>query len=360
MRTIQVEEFIKNREQYQPIDVRSPAEYRQAHIPGAINVPLFSDGERAIIGTVYRHEGVDAAKILGIKMVAPRLPDMVEKMLAAAAGKRILLYCWRGGMRSCSIAAFLEALKYPVFQLNGGYKAFRQFIFRYHQNKRISVPVFVLNGLTGVGKTRVLQILQSRGYGALDLEGMANHRGSVFGAVGLGEPRTQKDFDALLAYALMDYEDAPYLIVEGEGKRIGKVSLPDYLYTAMLQGSHILLEADLPVRVERIVNEYYGRQDTKEELVAAVGMLQRRLGKAKVEELRAKILQDRYHEAVLELCRDYYDQLYGDSRKNREEYLAVINANNLEQAAEEIIKAIEAYLAKNKALLGSGEAPPCM
>jgi len=360
LKTVQIEEFMQNRNQYQPVDVRSPGEYRQAHIPGAINVPLFTDEERAIIGITYKNEGIAKAKLLGLKLVAPRLPEMVEQILAAAGKKKILVYCWRGGMRSYSMCALMDALRYPVFQLNGGYKAFRRFIFRFHQEKQITVPVFVLNGLTGVGKTAILQILQSRGHGVLDLEGMANHRGSVFGSVGLGAARSQKDFEALLAYALLDYEDAPYLIIEGEGRRIGHVRLPDYLYTAMLQGAHILVEADLSVRVERIVNEYHGHKDTKEELMAAVSMLQKKLGKAKIQELTEKIRQDRYHEVVLQLCRDYYDQYYGDSKKRREEYLAVIDANNLQEAADDIILTIEKYLAEKTNLASAGEAPKCM
>lgn len=345
MKILQVEEFIENRVRYQPIDVRSPGEYRQAHIPGAVNVPLFTDEERAVIGNTYKKEGIEQAKLLGLKLVAPHLPEMVDKILAAAGEKKILIYCWRGGMRSFSMCALMNALKYPVYQLSGGYKAFRRFIFRFHQEKQISVPVFVLNGLTGVGKTRILRHLQAGGAYVLDLEGMANNRGSVFGSVGLGATRSQKDFDALLAYALLDYEHAPYLLVEGEGRRIGQVRLPDYLYTAMLKGTHILLKADLAVRVERIVNEYHGSKETKDELIASLSMLQRKLGKAKVQELIGKIRQGCYHEVVWLLCRDYYDQHYDDSKGKQEEYLAVINANNLQKAAEEIMRAIENFMA---------------
>ncbi|NLM46858.1 MAG: tRNA 2-selenouridine(34) synthase MnmH, partial [Firmicutes bacterium] len=281
VKDITVEEYLQKSKEFCLIDVRSPGEYTEAHIPGAVNIPLFTDEERAQVGIVYKHEGTDRAKQVGLRFVARRLPQMVGQILAAAGGKKIVIYCWRGGMRSRSVSHLLAALDYPVYQLTGGYKAFRRYINHFHATNKIEVPVFVLNGLTGVGKTRLLALLVERGYPALDLESMANHRGSAFGSVGLGAPRSQKDFDALLALALMEKKHAPCLIVEGEGKRIGPVQLPDYFFTAMEKGPHILLVADLNVRVERIVAEYRGRGDTSEELAAAVYGLQKKLGKAK-------------------------------------------------------------------------------
>ena len=128
MKILQVEEFIENRVRYQPIDVRSPGEYRQAHIPGAVNVPLFTDEERAVIGNTYKKEGIEQAKLLGLKLVAPHLLEMVDKILLQQE-KRFWIYCWRGNA-SFSMCALMNALKYPVYQLSGGYKAFRRFIFR--------------------------------------------------------------------------------------------------------------------------------------------------------------------------------------------------------------------------------------
>lgn len=341
MQTVTVEQFISNRMKYRPIDVRSPAEYDRAHIPCAVNVPLLTDEERTIIGDIYRRQGAEKAKMAGLETVACRLPQMVEKILAASGEREPLIYCWRGGLRSHSMCSVFSALKYSASQLSGGYRAFRRFIYGFHKQAVLKMPVYVLNGLTGVGKTRLLRILQRRGYPALDLEGMANNRGSVFGAAGLGKPRSQKDFEALLAMALLANKNAPYLVVEGEGRRIGHVLLPDYLFRAMSEGRHILLVADLAVRVERIVEEYGRQAEGGEELAEAVMALQKRLGTAKCRELAAKIRQGAYHEAALELCCSYYDKYYQDSRGGKENYLAVISANDLEECADNVIAVIK-------------------
>src|SRR5690554_4672363 len=124
LKVLHVEEFLENRNHYQLIDVRSPGEFQEAHIPGAVNVPLFTNEQRAQVGITYKQEGTDQAKRVGLQLIAPRLPDIVDDVLAAAGDREIVIYCWRGGMRSHSMCALLNALKYPVYQLVGGYKAF--------------------------------------------------------------------------------------------------------------------------------------------------------------------------------------------------------------------------------------------
>ena len=346
---LSVENYLENREKYFLVDVRSPGEFTQSCIPGAINVPLFTDEERAIVGTTYWKEGTDQAKLVGLSLVSPRLPHMIEKILHGAAGREIVVYCWRGGMRSRSVFAVMEALGYPIWQLVGGYKAFRRQVVKFLSDVEIKVPVFVLNGLTGVGKTLVIKKLQAMDAPALDLEGMANHRGSAFGAVGLGGARSQKDFEAYLFLALWDHRGAPFMIVEGEGKRIGPVILPDFFYTAMAQGYHILLEADLDVRVERIVEEYHGRMDNTEALAVAAWSLENKLGKVKCEALAASIRQGDYKFAAKMLCTEYYDLYYRDSRQAKGHYLASINVNNLDRGAREILAIANSKVAEEVA-----------
>lgn len=341
---LSVERFLENRERYFVVDVRSPGEYVKAHIPGAQNIPLFTDEERALVGTAYWKEGTDRAKLVGLSIVSPRLPRMVETILEAAAGREVVLYCWRGGMRSRSVISIMEALGFPAWQLIGGYKAFRRQVVKYFHNTRLNIPVFVLNGLTGVGKTRMIQTLLGMGAPALDLEGIANHRGSAFGAVGLGEPRSQKDFDALLFLALSDLKDAPYLIVEGEGKRIGPVIVPDFLYEAMRQGPHILLETSLAIRVRRILQEYYGQLDNTEALVQAVLSLQKKMGREACEALAAQIRQGDLEAAARTLCTDYYDLYYRDSKQKKSHYLAVVDVADLQWGAGQIICIAERFL----------------
>ncbi|MCR3922747.1 MAG: tRNA 2-selenouridine(34) synthase MnmH [Firmicutes bacterium] len=345
---LSVDQLITNRARYYVVDVRSPSEYAQAHIPGAVNVPLLDNEERVQVGTTYWEEGTDRAKEVGLSLVAPRLPQMIEKILQAAESKEVVIYCWRGGTRSRSVCSVMEALNYPVWQLAGGYKGFRRYIHNYLDEKKLDVPIFVLNGLTGVGKTRVIHILQAQGAPALDLEGLANHRGSAFGAVGLGEAHSQKDFEALLALALMQYEHAPYLIVEGEGKRIGPVILPTFLFEAMGNGPHILLEATLALRGQRIVEEYQGREDNIEELVAALQSLRKRLGKEKSEELVALIRQGDLQTVAEALCVLHYDLFYRDSQKNKDAYIAVVNLDKLAEGANAVLAVIENYLAREE------------
>ncbi len=340
-----VEEWLVNRERYYLVDVRSPAEFKAASIPGAVNIPLFSDEERAAVGTVYRQEGPQAAKMVGLALVSPKLPRLVEKTLSGAGHREILLYCWRGGMRSNSLAAVLEALACPVRRLTGGYKAFRRLVVRGLTGYSLNVPVFVLNGLTGVGKTMVIRTLAERGVPALDLEEMAGHRGSVFGGFGLGPPHTQKDFEALLFLELWKHRAARYLVVEGEGRRIGPVVLPDFLFAAMLGGPRILLEASLEVRVERILTEY--RSTTAEqvkELTTAVSSLRNRLGEEKCAGLLEIIGAGRYAEAARELCTGYYDLLYKDSRAAPGQYLAAVNIDDPDRGVQRLLAVIEEYM----------------
>lgn len=306
-----------------------------------------------MLGASYWQEGNEQAKLMGLSLAAPRLPQLVEKILACAAGREIVLYCWRGGMRSLSLLSVMEAMGYPVWQLQGGYKAFRRQVVSYINNTKIQVPVFVLNGLTGVGKTLLLRELTSRGAPVLNLEEMANHRGSAFGAVGLGGSRSQKDFEALIFLALRDLQGALYLLVEGEGKKIGPVVLPDFLYQAMQQGPQLLLEAALDQRVERILKEYAGMTANRQALTTAILALQKKLGREKCELLVAQINQGDYSFVARTLCTDYYDLYYRDSRREKDNYLAVINLNDLDSATQAVLACCQASV---KEKMGSNEA----
>jgi tRNA 2-selenouridine synthase len=341
---LSVDDYLLERDRYCLVDVRSPGEYGDAHIPGGVNIPLFNDEERALVGTTYWKEGTDRAKLVGLSLVAPRLPQMLEQILAIAAGREILLYCWRGGMRSRSVFSLMEALGYPVRQLVGGYKAFRRQVVKFLTQGEIRQRVFVLNGLTGVGKTLILKELHKLNAPVLDLEGMANHRGSAFGAVGLGSASSQKDFEARLFLDLHKLQDASYLMVEGEGKKIGPVILPDFLFQAMNQGHHILLEASLNERVKRITEEYsaLGENNT-EALATAALLLQRKLGREKCKTLAEQIRQGDISQAARILCTDYYDLFYRDSRQSKGEYLAVVNVDNLRDGTEKILSIAERF-----------------
>ncbi|MEW5785935.1 MAG: tRNA 2-selenouridine(34) synthase MnmH [Bacillota bacterium] len=338
-----VEEALR-RDDLSLIDVRSPAEYSEASIPGAVNIPLLDDDQRHALGLLYRQAGEAAARRAALALVAPKLPALVERVAAAAGDKTALLYCWRGGLRSLSLCQILGLVGIPALRLKGGYRAYRRYNHLRLESYRLESKMLVLHGLTGVGKTEVIEELIRRGYPALDLEGLARHRGSVFGSVGLGQQRSQKDFETLLLHELDRFHGTPYLVAEGEGRRIGNVHLPGFLVRAMENGSHLLLTASLADRVRRIVEEYLPPSLSGPELEQirhAVESLRRRLGPAKTEHLLTRLDQGEYHSVAEILCRDYYDRLYGDAKPGRYDFAAEIDTADMHRAVEQTAALID-------------------
>ena len=324
------------------IDLRSPAEYSKGSIPGAVNIPLFDDREREIIGTAYKHDQ-QQARSRGVAFASSKLPHLCAAIEELGQKGTPVLFCWRGGQRSKVLYELLRSLEIEVFRLEGGYKAYRRFILDLLSGYVLQKPVYLLNGLTGVGKTAVLQLLQEMDCPAINLEGLAMHRGSLFGHLGLATQRAQKDFDALLLKRLSELDDSDYLLLEGEGKRIGPVYLPDFLFKAMQQGKHILLTAPLPVRVKRILDDYTPQNEEEHlEVRKAILGLEKYVGKQAVLLLLQFLDEANYKELVSWLCLNYYDRLYDDANPHKKSFVLTVDSSNLLRAAETIQKYIGA------------------
>ncbi len=293
------------------IDVRSESEFAEASIPGAINVPIFSDIERAELGTVYRQISPLAAKDLGLSLAAPKLPELVKRLRELSETGPLVLFCWRGGMRSKSVANILDLMGVRVYRLIGGYKAYRRYVVDFWAQAPFPYGVVVLRGNTGVGKTKLIEALQRRGRPAIDLERLANNRGSVFGAVGLGPAPSQKSFEANLAERIKACGRVKWIVVECESKRIGRVTLPNSLHQAMKLGRQILTYDTLENRVRRLVEEYAASINSGPELEEALNRLIKRLGTQRVTYLRGLLAEGDYAGFAGILLQEYYDPLYG-------------------------------------------------
>lgn len=319
------------------IDLRSPSEYETGRIPGAFNIPLFTDQERAEVGTIYKQVGAEQAKDRGLEIVAPKLPGMVSAIRKHTVTKRpVVLYCWRGGMRSASVAAIAEIMGVHVYRLNGGYKSYRRHVLESLEQFKLKPQIVVLCGSTGVGKTTLLKMLAKAGEAVIDLEGIANHRGSAFGHVGLGKPSTAQNFDSLLLEDLLRFNDRPTLLVECESKRIGNVYLPQVLYQRMQIGKKILVTASLETRSERIISEYQQTGICNEAVIGSIRMLAKRLGERTSQNLIELYQNGKFKEVVEFLLSEYYDPLYGYEKSNPESYDLCVDATDLQQAAWEI------------------------
>lgn len=317
------------------VDVRSPAEYARGHIAGAVNVPLFSDGERAEVGIIYKQQGKQPAIDRGLDLVGAKLAPFVSAF-APYRSSRLLIYCARGGMRSRSVAALLGSLGYRVDTLPGGYKAYRNYLLA--ELERLVPPrLIVIHGGTGVGKTLLLRRLEN----ALDLEDLAQHRSSLFGGVNL-HPRTQQQFEAELLRALEGLDAARPVWVEGESRKVGNVTLPESLRLAMKAAPCVLVTAPLETRVTRIIAEYAGTGGAMApEILAGLGAALRQLtpffGKRRTEQLLALLHAGDLRPLVRTLLEEHYDPRYAHAMRNYQ-YLATLSSEDLDAAVAALRK----------------------
>lgn len=294
------------------IDVRSEGEYAEDHIPGAVNIPLLTDDHRVIVGTLYREEGNEIAKIEGFRLFSSRYDAFMEAVREAVLpGEPLFVYCWRGGSRSEYVTELLQNLDFPgVYKIAGGYKRFRAYALQRISDWCAEKRALVLHGYTGAGKTDLLTRLKAGGSPALCLETLAQNSGSVFGNVFFTENQpTQKQFESLI-FDYFQKSDCPYYFVESESKRIGNVFVPDPLLEAIRTGIHIDVRTAIENRVENLYRFYVDSGGGLESLIQPLNRLRKRLGNQVVDDLIALLEGGDYRSVIRTLLTDYYDPLY--------------------------------------------------
>lgn len=326
---------------YAFIDLRSEKEYGESHIPFAASLPLLDDMARHIVGKIYKQEGREKAVDVGLTHVLPRLDPLMETIKHTAMQNEVVLYCARGGMRSQSVYKLFRHNP-RVHLLVGGYKNYRHFVLADIPKQIERRKFIVFQGLTGVGKTKILSDL-AKVYDVLDLEGLASHRGSVFGGLGLHAQPSQKQFENVIHFQL--HKVGPMVLVEAESSKIGKLILPRELREKMLVSPVFLIEARLESRVELLYDEYGVKlTENKKELIEDIWKLKRQLGYNACEELISKIDCGAMKEAIAFLLVHYYDPLYEHSiQKNSPRISQRFQAEALD-ITEEIGKKLDEIL----------------
>jgi tRNA 2-selenouridine synthase len=303
------------------IDVRSPAEFEHAHIPHALNLPLFDNEQRALIGTTYKKQSREAAIKVGLPLFGTKMLPMIETVEAWIKDRQkendltkptIYVHCWRGGMRSAAVAWLLDLYGYKVIQLTGGYKAYRNWVLAQFT---IAYSLKVLGGYTGSGKTEILHALQEKNYSVIDLEGLAHHKGSAYGAIGQLPQPSQEMFENILAEKLLEVNKKQKSIwIEDESQRIGTVLIPTPLFHLMRNSTCYFMTIPFEQRLNFIV-EGYGSFDQKS-LIEATMRIQKRLGgletKTAVDFITAGALKEAFS-----ILLKYYDKWYEKNAQNQ-------------------------------------------
>lgn len=346
---VHIDQFLELARHYPVVDVRSPSEYFHAHIPGAHHLPLFSDEERKIVGTTYKQQSREAAIKLALDYFGPKLRMMVEKVeewvihhesSSKQTSKQncmadvpfpvtndnpksrcVLVHCWRGGMRSAGVAWLLDLYGFKVYTLIGGYKKFRHFVLEIFQQP---YSFNILGGYTGSGKTLVLQQLQRMGHPVIDLEALACHKGSAFGALGEKPQPSQEMFENLLAVALWKKstpaaQHLPAVLpiwLEDESQRIGAINIPPPLWKTMRRSPVYFLDIPFEKRLDSLTKTY--GHFPKAHLVNAILRIQKRLGGLETKTAIYHLLEDNVKECFRILLK-YYDKCYSKGLHNREE-----------------------------------------
>jgi tRNA 2-selenouridine synthase len=310
------------------IDVRSPAEYAEDHIPGAISAPVLDDAERAEVGTLYKQVSAFEAKKIGAALVAKNVARHIDERFKGKDKRwHPLVYCWRGGKRSGAMAHILREVGWNADTLEGGYKAYRRWVVQELEKTPETLDLRVIHGPTGSGKSRLLGALKRAGAQVLDLEDLAAHRGSVLGELPDRPQPSQKMFESLLLRQISDLQTENPVYVEGESKKIGQLQVPEALMSRMRASPCILLEVSLETRVDLLLDEYRHFLEDRKMLEAQLDCLVALHGREKIAGWKSLAERGGWREFVSRLLVEHYDPAY--RRSSQRNFIHLSNAGKL-------------------------------
>lgn len=335
IKRISISDFFEKYSEIQLLDTRTPAEFEKGHIPGAFNLPLFSNEERAMVGTTYKQQGREQAILLGFELTGNKWKGFIEKALEISPEKKVVIHCWRGGMRSGAMAWVLDFYGFEVMIIEGGYKSYRHWVLDWFEKK---YPLIVLGGMTGSHKTEILKEISKRAVQIIDLEGLANHLGSSFGRLGKLIQPSQEQFENNLAKKLSQVDLNQKIWVEDESNSIGRIRIPQTFWKQMQSTQVISIQIEDKKRIDFLTEEY-GTLN-KDFLIEATMKIQKRLGSNHAKDAIEAIKENRMSEFI-KIVLTYYDKAYSScliKRQTGTVHNLKIDYQTAEKAATEILK----------------------
>ena len=335
---ISLSEFFELRKNLPVIDVRSPLEFSEAHIANTINIPLLNNEERVQVGTDYKQKGQAEAIKTGFRLIGPRLEEIINETEKIAQGRELLVHCWRGGMRSNNFCSFVGMARIKSQALKGGYKAYRQLATETFQKP---FQFILLGGFTGSGKSEILHALKNQGEQILDLEKLANHKGSAFGGLMMPSQPTTEQFQNNLFEEILKLDLSKRIWIEDESFAIGKIFLPQDFWNTMRASKIVAMDVSKEIRVQRLTNEY--GVANQEEFLLAMTKITKRLGGQHFNAAKEKLLQGDMA-STIEILLTYYDKAYTTGLGMRKEKLLhkiSWNGEDANQYALEVINTLK-------------------
>ena len=314
------------------VDVRCPREFEKGHYTKSINIPLFSDNEYQKIGQIYKKDGQNIATQMGFEY-ASKSKIYILKQISNLDAENLIIYCARGGMRSKGFQHILDEAGYNSLRLNRGYKSIRNYTLNSYKSKR---KIIVIAGSTGTGKTTILHEMKEKGYNVVDLESLANHRGSAFGDLGLTQPSTQQQFENDLSSCWIKTNPDKPVFIESESRKIGRVSIPDDIWTQMQNGFYLKIDMDIDRRIKNLINDY--GHYSKNDLQARIHKISKKLGGQNVKTAIKLLEKNNLTKLCHLLLQNYYDKMYDMAYKVRESDKEIISISD--ETNEQIIKKV--------------------